>query len=303
MSMLIGGGPVNAAVIRSNKMPTLEITVASDQHVAKVFKVLKPLESGLDLGCTLKAIRNQTAVVSRDFGGIHSVQQLTDILVLIDSIHNEGIQFELTLINLQPGRSIKERPTFIRTPTDRNDILRALNDARTIAEEQAQQAAKMRNWLASEEGQRYTATRERLSHVRATIETRWEKLGYENLSNYEREYINVWWLCVEVETGGFGQYFYNSYGDNSMATLSALITIAANGAHAALSDALAGFQPVGGFAPDRQTRCEKLLQLPHNAFENANSKFYDLNEDVRELALLHVERGYAEERIAIEEIG
>jgi hypothetical protein len=284
-------------------MPTLEISVAPDQNVAKVFKVLKPLESGLDLGSTLKAIRSQTAVVSRDFGGIHSVQQLTDILVLIDSIHNEGIQFKLTLINLQPARSIKERPSFIRTPTDRDDILRALNDARTITEEHAQQAAKMRNWLASEDGQRYTATRKRLSHVRATVETRWENLGYENLSNYEREYINVWWLCVEVETGGFYQYFYNSYGDNSLATLSALTSITANEAHAALSDAIAVFEPVGGFSPDRHTRCERMTLLPDNAFNDANSRFYDLSEDVRELALLYVEREYARDSILAEEIG
>ncbi len=284
-------------------MPTLEITVASDQNVAKVFKVLKPLESGLDLGSTLKAIRNQTAVVSRDFGGIHSVQQLTDILMLIDSISNEGIQFELTLVNLQPAGAMKERPTFIRTQTDRNDILRALDDARTIAEEQAQQAAKIRNWLASEDGQRYTATRKRLSQVRATIETRWENLGYENLSSYERQYINVWWLCVEVEAGGFCQYFFNSYGDNSLTTLSALTSITANEAHAALSDAIAVFVPVGGFSPDRHTRCERLTLLHDNAFNDANSKFYDLNEDVRELALLYVEREYAIDSIPTEEIG
>jgi|GEM_PF-5542220 len=52
----------------------------------------------------------------------------------------------------------------------------------------------MQNWLASEAGQRYTATRKRLSHIRATIEKRWEEMGYEDLSNYEQEYINVWWL-------------------------------------------------------------------------------------------------------------
>ena|GEM_PF-5706858 len=59
----------------------------------------------------------------------------------------------------------------------------------------------------------------------------------------------------------------------------------------------------GGFAPDRQTRCEKLMQLPNEAFATINSQFYEMNEDVRELALLYVERGYADDSIAIEEIG
>jgi len=45
------------------------------------------------------------------------------------------------------------------------------------------------------------------------------------------------------------------------------------------------------------------MQLPNEAFATINSQFYEMNEDVRELALLYVERGYADDSIAIEEIG
>lgn len=284
-------------------MLKIELGVAADQNVAKVFKFLKQYEPSLELGATIIAIREQRPVMSRDLGGIDGEDQLAEFLEFIDAVNSAGIRITLTSVEMQPRTSIEDHPVLIRKTVNRDAIIAAMKAAAEIKAEQRHHAAKMQEWLASEEGLRYSATQKRLARVRATLESRWEKLGYENLIAEEQDYIRVWCLCVEVDSGGFDQYFSNSECENALVALSSLEAISANEARDVLADAIRVFDKTGGFLPERSKCLECLEILPDDAFDDCNQRFHDLDEDIRSLALLHVKQGYIRNSIQIESAG
>jgi hypothetical protein len=137
--------------------------------------------------------------------------------------------------------------------------------------------------------------------VRELLETRWERLGYDNLLPVEKDYILAWWLQVEASNGSLHQYFYNSTGDGAMETLAALERIGANQAHGVLAKAVSAFGPAG-YPSDRTERIKRLdsIQNHDNIFQRLADELFAQSadsEDVIFLALDRVGDAYNEQRI------
>ena len=90
---------------------------------------------------------------------------------------------------------------------------------------------------------------------------------------------------MEVNNGGFSQYFFNSSGDFSNELVVAFITIGANATAAICQKAIAAF---GRDIPDdRYERQEMLDELESNkideSLEECDGAFYNYEDDLNEL--------------------
>jgi hypothetical protein len=59
-------------------------------------------------------------------------------------------------------------------------------------------------------------TPEVLERTRAILDDRWHRIGLSGLPREERDFVVLWGLNAEVNTGGFHQYFLNSAGDTAL---------------------------------------------------------------------------------------
>jgi len=84
--------------------------------------------------------------------------------------------------------------------------------------------------------------------------------------------------CHGGQQRGFDQYFRNSSGDAALLALDTLGQSEANETRSLLANALSTFEPVGGYAADREERFYLLKKLPANAFDNLDSQFYEGQE-------------------------
>jgi len=124
-----------------------------------------------------------------------------------------------------------------------------------------------------------------LKRTEALIRRRWKEDGYVQLLPEEQDYIVLWWLQVEVDNGGFEQYFFNSAGDGARQANTALVRLGATRSAQILEEALQVIDPAGGYNPDRILRQTALATLPEGAFDTVTDHFSDREDDFVAMAL------------------
>jgi hypothetical protein len=137
--------------------------------------------------------------------------------------------------------------------------------------------------------------------VRELLETRWERLGYDQLLPVEKDYILIWWLQAEASNGSLHQYFDNSTGDSAPDALATLQRVGATQGHAVLAKAMSAFGP-SGYPTDRTVRMNRLKSIPdqYEVFQRLTDELFAHaahSEDVIYLALDRVGDAYNEQGI------
>lgn len=128
-----------------------------------------------------------------------------------------------------------------------------------------------------------------------TVHERWQQLGHtELLLPEEQDYLHIWWLSVEVNNGGFHQYFWNSAGDTAVETVAALKRMEATQTRGMLERALDLLEPLGGFTADREARQERMKRLPEDSllFDPLSDEFFASTEDLDGKAMRRVADAY-----------
>ncbi|MCG3131032.1 MAG: hypothetical protein FLDDKLPJ_01807 [Phycisphaerae bacterium] len=92
------------------------------------------------------------------------------------------------------------------------------------------------------------------------VESREREVGWEGLTQPQRNFSAVWMLEAEVNNGGFSQYFFNSWSDHWPDALTGLNAIGARRTAEILQRAVAVFGPEGP-ATDREARMDQLSKL------------------------------------------
>ena len=109
---------------------------------------------------------------------------------------------------------------------------------------------------------------------------RYEKLGFENLTEQERTIFCTWQFVCEVNNGGFHQFFFNPSGEFAVETVDALDRVQMPFAASLLRNALAAFPDP---PKDHRTRAEKVVSLPTNVqddlFNALTADFFDSPEN------------------------
>ena len=113
-----------------------------------------------------------------------------------------------------------------------------------------------------------------MDSTEAAIHSRWKSIGFDALLPEEQGYVAVWWFAIEVNNGGFDQYFHNNSGDSALLALDALEQSGAKETSSLLSKALCAFEPVGGYVAGRKKRIKLLGELPADHFDTLDSQFY-----------------------------
>ena len=128
-----------------------------------------------------------------------------------------------------------------------------------------------------------------------TLERRWGELGFDALSQSEREAISLFWLEAEVMNGGMHQYFFNSSGDGAPLAASALRSLGATRSLELLESCMAKFGPI--YPVDREKRGDMLdaLGWDPDPFDSETVELQDLPEDFFRLALDRLSEQYRPE--------
>jgi Domain of unknown function (DUF4375) len=105
-----------------------------------------------------------------------------------------------------------------------------------------------------------------------------ERVGLAGLNAAERVVHLASWANFEIENGGMWQFFDNSAGDHAAETVTALETVGAVRAAAALKAAMAGF-PGGSPSADREERFAGL-QAVSESLNSFDREFYAESPDV-----------------------
>lgn len=120
-----------------------------------------------------------------------------------------------------------------------------------------------------------------LDYVLATIDPWLDKYidqGPAALSKIELIAVGIWTLEAEVKNGGFDQYYFNSAGDMSVATVESLKAIGVPNTASLLAAANAEF-PESKPPENRSERQEVLERIRENArFSALEKEFYQDNE-------------------------
>jgi len=110
----------------------------------------------------------------------------------------------------------------------------------------------------------------------------------EKLTLSEKNYIYIEELVNEVNNGGFDQYFFNSYGNNTMEAINALEIIGSKIVLNIFKKAVNKF-PNGIVPKDRNERQKILLEINNNDEELWNEldqEFYKCEEDIYILLII-----------------
>jgi hypothetical protein len=158
-----------------------------------------------------------------------------------------------------------------------------------IAQIRAADAAKppcRRPPLPPEEQMRMDAW-EQFDKTAAMMFERFENCEYLDLSQAERDCLNLWWLCAEFNSGGFHTFFFHDSGNYIRDTQDALKRIGATETHNILSQAIASFLPNEPPSPDPDTRFDQMNALPAEALETqakaVDDAFSKCDEDIKRL--------------------
>ena len=111
------------------------------------------------------------------------------------------------------------------------------------------------------------------------------RVGFDGLSEPDRELATLWGLEADVNNGGFDQYFFNSSGDQAFFAEIALRLIGANKMADIVSKAVAVFGPAG-VPRDRKARQEMLEQLRDasaDLWDDLDRQFYAYPNDISAL--------------------
>jgi len=131
---------------------------------------------------------------------------------------------------------------------------------------------------------------------------RYEALGFDGLTEPERVWIAVEELQMDVNNGGFDQYYFNSSGDTAWFASAALRTIGADRTATIVERANAVFGPDGP-PRDREQRQEALERLrgadDDVLFKSLDDEFFKYPEDLDELLRTYLRReGFARRVLA-----
>ena len=116
-------------------------------------------------------------------------------------------------------------------------------------------------------------------------------VDYDDLTQEERDFVDIWWLRAECNNGGFNQYFDNSAGDHVQNAIDALGRIGAVRTQALMQEVC------DLYFPDRLTRMEQVSKLPKDGDEPASDddwvflrkadslheRFYNCDEPLEDL--------------------
>lgn len=109
-----------------------------------------------------------------------------------------------------------------------------------------------------------------------------ENQGYEELNDIQRYVYVVNELFMEVNNGGFNQYFFNSAGDHAIEALDALDEMSFYKIAELLEKALSLFE--NGYIHDQFARQDYLVGENEDEIDSKcsalDSEFYAINEDV-----------------------
>jgi len=116
---------------------------------------------------------------------------------------------------------------------------------------------------------------------------KWIDQGENSLTSFETIGVGVWVLEVEVDNGGFHQYYSNSTGYFAGATVDALRAIGAGNTARLLAAANAEFP--GAVPPtDRARRQDLLGKIDAARFTALEKEFYQRTENLCSLLALHL---------------
>jgi Domain of unknown function (DUF4375) len=125
-----------------------------------------------------------------------------------------------------------------------------------------------------------TNPRDLILHVFSRVAKGAGGRGCIGLSPAEAAFCRVMWLEASVDTGGFAEFFFDSYGDFASETLEALSRIGAFDAAALLREAIALFGSTGP-SRDQVARNEELVGLGPGAaamLSKLDEAFYSQEE-------------------------
>jgi hypothetical protein len=279
-------------------MRKLRISINAGSAAVKAFKILKAFDPTLELGPSLACLRSGEPIIDVHAEGVGAVTLLERLLELLANIDAIDVPYVLEITDGAPEKKDGQPPVWPTRIGDRNDLVAALKEEKEAEQRAGEEADRHRAWAASPEGQAYLETHARLDMVRDFLRERWDRLGFDDLYGYEKDYLYVWWLYVDTMNGSLHQYFYNSAGDSALQAIDALVAVAANEAHTIVRDAVAVFDSVGGFTRDRLKRQESMSSLPEDAFDDTTERFYNLREDIRAMALQRVDDGYRNDGVS-----
>ena len=257
---------------------SLELTIDPGEMAAKAFRAVKRFDNTVVMGTALQLMRER-----RPLGIQLDRPDRADILgrlvELLDELNQLGILYEISANNVP-------RSSHLWTPSSwqQSDVVSALAEAETVAEERRQAAERMKDYVPLEP-----------PPSRKLLDQRWRDLEFTDLLPSEQNYIYIWAMRAEVYNGGFATFFDNSSGDDALKTLSALTSIGSDDVHSILSDALQLLETAGGYSADRAARLETTSQLAEDAFTELNERFNNTGEDVVGNAFQLVEADYKSE--------
>ncbi len=126
---------------------------------------------------------------------------------------------------------------------------------------------------------------ELLMEVIDPITDKYLESGFGCLNDIELVLLSVWMLEVEVNNGGFNQFYWNSAGDVANQVVHSLQKIGAPKTAEIVSDANRLFGEAGP-PLDRQERQSKLEEIAVNLveeFESLDLRFYEYPHNLEEL--------------------
>jgi uncharacterized protein DUF4375 len=117
-----------------------------------------------------------------------------------------------------------------------------------------------------------------------------ERSAFEDLSPPERVIACLTEIEMEVNNGGFNQYYWNSPGDHSLEAAAALKELGAQHTAALLTEANAAFGS-GGPDSDRERRWAQMKALGESAsvkWGELDGAFYEYKDDLSKLAARYI---------------
>lgn len=131
-----------------------------------------------------------------------------------------------------------------------------------------------------------------LFKVSDVVFDRYNKVGYDNLSQQEKLFVCVWGLEGEVNNGGFDQYYFNSSGDHSLDVEASLKAIGANHTADLVRQGNALFGAAGPSA-ERFVRQKQLDALDDEKIKKMNEieeEFFKYKDKLSELLEMYVSK-------------
>ncbi|GLQ33179.1 hypothetical protein GCM10007876_36580 [Litoribrevibacter albus] len=106
--------------------------------------------------------------------------------------------------------------------------------------------------------------------------------NYSKLSQLEQNILMIVDFEGQINNGGFDQYYFNSYGDNAVATVNALIEIGAKETADILSKSFTVFpnRKPSEIRETRQTQLDALTKAQQDYLDKLDDEFYEYPNDL-----------------------